>query len=169
MTGGAGESVVVKSAIDVGVFGESTRKDGDGVVATVAMAGELDTFGADENVDAGAVERRAEGIGVQGLAPLAVGFVMAVGAVLGVRESAWLDELVAFRGSIAGEGKVVLAEKKVVGFAYLFGVILAFRVFAGLGVSGEWRDRYEQQKANQGTESLDKDTVLSGVHRGQPE
>jgi hypothetical protein len=36
-------------------------------------------------------------------------------------------------------------------------------------VSGERCDRYEQQKANQGTDSVDEDTVRSGVHHNQPE
>jgi hypothetical protein len=103
------------------------------------------------------------------MAPLAVGFVVAVSTVFSVRKGAGLNELVAFGGSISGEGKVILSEKEIVGFAYLFGVILAFRVFAGLGVSGERRDRYEQQKANQGTDSVDEDTVRSGVHHNQPE
>lgn len=106
---------------------------------------------------------------MKGLAPLAVGFVMAVSAVLGIRESARLNELVAFGGSIAGERKVVLAEKKIVGLAYLFRVILTFGVFAGLGVSDERRDYYEQQKANQETDSIDEDAVPSGVHHDQPE
>ena len=138
-------------------------------MAAVAVTRELDAFGAYKNVDAGAVERRAEGVGVQGLAPLAVGFVMAVGAIFGIRECAGLDELVAFGGSIAGEGKVVLSEKEIVGFADFFGVILALRVFAGLGEGGERRDRYEQQKANQETDSIDEDGVPSEVHHDQPE
>ena len=50
--------------------GQRARQHGNRIVAAIAMAGEFDAFGADEDVDAGAVERRAEGVGVQRLAPL---------------------------------------------------------------------------------------------------
>ena len=130
-------------------------------MATVAVARKLDPFGANEDVDAGAVEGRAEGVGVQGLAPLAVGFIVAMGAVFGLWKGARLDELVALGGSIAGEGEVVLAEKKVVGLAYLFGVILALRVFAGLCLGGEGRGSQEQDEAKQETGESCEDSAHS--------
>src|SRR5580704_12501612 len=151
MTGGAGEAVFVKSTIDVRVSCQAAGKHDDRIVAAIAVAREFDAFSADEDVDAGAVERSAEGVGVQCLTPLAVSFVVAMGAVFGIREGTWLNELVALGGSIAGEGKVVFAEKEVVGFADFVRVILAFRIFAGLGVSGEGSGSREQDEAKQET------------------
>src|SRR5580658_6112134 len=132
MTGGAGQAVLVKGAIDVGVRCQPAREDDDWIMAAIAVARELDAFGADEDVDAGAVERRAEGVGVQRLTPLAVGLFVAMLAVLGFRKSAGLNEVIALDGCIAGEREIVFAEKKVVSLANLVGVILAFGVVAGL-------------------------------------
>jgi hypothetical protein len=98
---------------------------------------------------------------VQGLAPLAVGFIVAMRAVFGIREGAGLDELVAFGGRIAGEGKVVLSEKEIVGFAYLFRVILAFRVFVGLSAGREGRGSQEQDEAQQETGESCEDSAHS--------
>ena len=101
---------------------------------------------------------------MQGLTPLAVGFIVAMRAVFGIWEGARLDELVAFGGSIAGEGEVVLAEKEVIGFAYLFGVILAFGVFAGLGVGGEGSGPQEQDEGKQETSESCEDSAHSRLH-----
>jgi hypothetical protein len=106
---------------------------------------------------------------VQCLTPLAVSFVVAMGAVFGIREGTWLNELVALGGSIAGEGKVVFAEKEVVGFADFVRVILAFRIFAGLGVSGEGSGSREQDEAKQETgENCDKSAHLRLQHVDLP-
>jgi hypothetical protein len=86
-----------------------------------------------------------------------------------LRESAWLDELVALGGSISGKRKVVLAEKEVVGFAYLVRVIFALGVFAGLGVGGERRDRYEQHKGDKDTGGTASSSSRSRGHHRLPE
>src|SRR5208282_1666667 len=137
MAGCAGQTVFVKGAIDVRVGCQAAREHDNRIVAAIAVAGELNAFGADEDVDAGAVERSAEGVGVQGLAPLAVGFVVAVRAVFGFRESARLNKVVALNGGIARKRQVVFAEKKIVGLSYLISVILALGVFTGLCTGGE--------------------------------
>ena len=119
MTGGASQAVLVKGAIDLRVRGQSARQHGDRIVAAIAVPRELDAFGADQDVDAGPVERRAERVGVQRLTPLVVGLFVAMAAILRLRKSAGLNELVALDGSIAGQRQVVLAETKIVGLPYL--------------------------------------------------
>src|SRR5208282_4590051 len=145
------QTVPVKGAIYVRVPCQPTREHDNRIVAAIAVPREFDAFGADQDVDARAVERRAEGVGVQRLAPLAIGFLVAMAAVLGFRESAWLNKIVALDGSIAGEGQIVLAEKKVVGLADFVGVILAFGVFGGLGAGDGRRGSYEAYKGSQET------------------
>src|SRR5579863_10182746 len=86
------------------------------------MAGELNAFVADQDVDAGAVERSAESVGMQRLAPLAIGFFVTVAAVFGVRESAGAQETAALEGRIAGQGNVVLAKAVVIGLRDLIGI-----------------------------------------------
>ncbi len=76
------------------------------------MAGELDAFFVEEEVDAGAVEGGAEGVGVEGLAPLAVGLLVAVAAVVGGGEGGGLDEVVGLDGGVAGEGDALGAKGK---------------------------------------------------------
>src|SRR5271169_4084088 len=103
MAGGAGQAVSVKGAIDVRVRGQAAREHNDWIVAAIAVSRELDAFGPDEDVDARAVEGCSEGVGVQRLTPLAVGFIVTMGAVFGFGESAGLNEIVALDGGVAGE------------------------------------------------------------------
>ena len=62
-------------------------------MAALAVAGELDTFFGGEEVDVFGVPGGAEGVGVSGLTPLGVGFLMAVAAVFRRGEGGWVDEL----------------------------------------------------------------------------
>ena len=89
------------------------------------MAGELDALGADEDVDAGAVERSAEGVGVQRLAPLVVGLLVAVPAVFCIRVGAGGQKFFTFNGRVSGRRDIVGAEYKIVGLVDLIGVKFA--------------------------------------------
>ena len=71
---------------------ERSGQNADRVVAAIAVAREFDALGAHENVDAGAIERRAEGIGMQRLAPLVVGLLVAVPAVSRIGKGAGRQE-----------------------------------------------------------------------------
>jgi len=91
-------------------------------MATVAVACKLNALGANENVDAGAVERGAEGVGVQRLSPLVIGLLVAVAAVLGVGKGACGQEVLAFDGCVAGGRNLVLAEGEGIGRADFVGL-----------------------------------------------
>ena len=82
----AGDAVCVKATIGRGGGSEAAGEDGDGVVATIAVAREGYAFFVDEEVDAGAIEGAAEGVGVEGLTPLVVGLGVTVAAVFGSGE-----------------------------------------------------------------------------------
>src|SRR6516164_11486082 len=98
------------------------------------MPGELDALRADQNVDAGAVERRAEGIRVQRLPPLLVGLFVAVPAIFRGRERPGLNELVVFGGSVSRKREIIFAKKEIVRLADSFriglvtGTIVRLRV-----------------------------------------
>ena len=149
------------------VRGKGARQHGDRIVAAIAVPRVLDAFGADQDVDAGSVERRAEGVGMQCLTPLVVGLFVAMATVLGLRKSAGLNEVVTFDSSISGQGQVVFAEKKVVGLPYFVGVALRFGVFARLGVGGEPRNSREPGD-NQETGGAQKNPACSRLHRYPP-
>ena len=138
VAGGAGEAVLVHLPINLGVFGQTAGHHGDGVVATVTMARKLNALGIDQNIHARPVKGRAEGIGVESLTPLAVGLLMAMGAISGIWKCARLDEVVALHLHSPGNEEIILAEAEVIGPAYLVGVLLAILigfVFRGLIVS----------------------------------
>ena len=96
---------------------------------------------------------------MQRLTPLVVGFLVAMAAVLGLRKSAGLNELVALDGGIAGERDVVLAETKVVCLRYPVRVVLAFEAFVGLAVGGEPRCSHEQRSASYETGDNPEDSA----------
>ena len=125
----AGDAVAIEAAIAGSVGVERAREHGDGIVAAIAVAGEGDAFFAQEEVDAGAVEGRAKGVGVEGLTPLVVGLLVAVAAVLGGGKGGGRNEVVALDGGVAGEGDVVGSEGELVGLADVVGVGLALGRF----------------------------------------
>ena len=84
------------------------------IVAAIAMASVLDALGFLENVDAGAVERRAKRVRMERLTPLSIGFLVAMGAVGGVGESARLDEIAVDCGCISGSSQGTFAELEIV-------------------------------------------------------
>ena len=134
----AGNAVLIERAVASVVRVQCSRENANRIVAAIAVAGEFHAFGAQQNVHALAIERRAEGVGVESLAPLVVGLLMAVAAVACIGKRAGRKKVVAFHRRIARERNAVLGEGKVVGFANLIGVRLAgslflsLRVFAGM-------------------------------------
>src|SRR5271154_6178539 len=62
---------------------------------------------------------------MQRLPPLAIGFLVAVGTVFGIRKGARLDEVIALHLHRAWNERLVLAEAKVISLTYLAGVLLA--------------------------------------------
>jgi hypothetical protein len=122
VTSGAGEAVFVEAAIHLRVLRQRSRENPDGVMAAIAVPGELDALGAQQNVDAGAIEGRAKGVRVQRLAPLAVGFLMTASAIRSRQEGLRLNEIVAFDGRVARRRDFVGPEAEIVGRAYFGGV-----------------------------------------------
>jgi hypothetical protein len=102
MAGGAGQAVAIEGAVHGRAGGNRTGQNTNRIMATIAVACEFDALGADKNVDAGAVERGAEGVGVERLAPLVIGLLVAVPAVLGIGKGACRKEVLAFDGCVAG-------------------------------------------------------------------
>lgn len=126
------QSVLIKRTIDLRVFCQCARNHRNRVVATVAMPGELNALRADQNVDAGAVERRAEGIRVQRLPPLLVGLFVAVRAIFRGRERAGLNELAVFGGSVSRKRDIIFAKKEIVRLTDSFGIGLIICATFGL-------------------------------------
>jgi hypothetical protein len=81
-------------------------------MAAIAVAGELDALGPQQNVDAGSIEGCSKGIGVQRLAPLAVRFPMTASAIRRRQESFRLNEIAAFDGQVAGRRDVPGPKRK---------------------------------------------------------
>ena len=84
---------------------------------------------------------------MQGLAPLVVGFFVAMATILRFGKSAGLNELVPLNGRIARKRKIVFAETKIVCLPDLIGVVLAFEAWVrlrGLSVESELRSRDQQ-------------------------
>jgi hypothetical protein len=71
-------------------------------VATVAVASKLDPLCPYQDIDAGAIERRAEGIGMQRLAPLMICLLVAMAAVSGIWKSARFKKFVPFTAALPG-------------------------------------------------------------------
>jgi hypothetical protein len=114
VAGGAGDAFLLKGALFGHALGEVAGEQGDGIVAALAVAGELDALFVDEGVDVFEVPGGAEAVGVDGLAPLVVGLLMAVAAVLGCVEAFGADELAGGGGGVGGQERGVFAEGVVV-------------------------------------------------------
>jgi hypothetical protein len=83
-------------------------------VAALAVAGVLDAFFIDEGVDVLEVPRGAEAVGVDGLAPLVIGLLMAVAAILGCVKAFGADKLAGGGGGVGGQEWSLFAEGVVV-------------------------------------------------------
>ena len=83
-------------------------------MAAFAMARVLDALFSDEHVDVLQVPGLAKAVGVNGLAPLVVGLLVAVAAVFGGENAARIDELAVDGHRIRGKEGRFLAEGVVV-------------------------------------------------------
>ena len=117
------------------------------------MARILNSLGAGQNVDAGAIEGRSKRVCMQRLAPLVVGLLVAMAAVGRIRKGVRLKKVVAFHGSITGTGDVAFGEGEVVCLAHFVRVGLACvglivaRIFRPIGtMEQQERDCAEQQR-----------------------
>src|SRR5580658_5874259 len=79
--GGAVESIIVKTSIHLLILREAPSEHRDGIVAAIAVARKFNALRSQQNIHAGAVERCAKGVGMQRLAPLAIGFRVTSAAV----------------------------------------------------------------------------------------
>ncbi len=132
VAGGARQPIAVEGPIQGRTGIHSSAKYRDRVMAAVTVPGKLNSFGAKQNIHARPVERCAESIGVQRLAPLVIRLLVAVTAIFGIWKGPRLQEIVAFRSGIAGHSDFVFGKWKVVGLAYLIRVGLArFRLVRG--------------------------------------
>ena len=104
VAGHAGKAILVELTINDCVLGEASGEDGDGVVAAVTVAGEFNTLGVDEDVDAGPIEGCAKAVAMEGLLPLVIGLLVTVAAVVGGRECVGAEEGIALNGGVAGRG-----------------------------------------------------------------
>ncbi len=116
---GAGDAVGVEGTPLRGALGEVAGNHGDGVVAAFAMARELDTLAVVEEIDVAQVPGGAVGVGVGGLTPLMLGFLVAVTAVLRGGKGLWVDEFTGVGGHERRQEMSVFAEVIVVLFRYL--------------------------------------------------
>ena len=92
----------------------SPREQGDRVVAALAVARVLHALLVDERVDVLQIPGGAEAVGVNRLAPLMVGLLVAMAAVLGSGEALGADELAGTCGRVGGKEWRVFAEGVVV-------------------------------------------------------
>ena len=126
VTGGAGDALVLEGALLGHALGQVAGEQGHGIVAAFAVARELHPFLVDEHVDVFQIPGGTEAVGVRGLAPLVVGLLVAVAAVLRRVKALGAEELAVDRHGVGGQERRVLAE----------GVVVA----GGDGVV-EWRGR----------------------------
>ena len=139
-------------------------KNPDRVVAAVAVARELNPLGADQDIDAGAVERRPEGVGVQRLTPLVVGLLVAVAAVGGVGKGAWLEKVPTFGGGVSGQRNLVFCEGEVVGLADLIRVGLANIGLLRAGVVSAADSLHADDRDDRKCHKKDDDASAKDVH-----
>jgi hypothetical protein len=95
-------------------LGEVAGEQGYGVVAALAVAGELDSLRINKQVDVLEVPRGAKAVGMNRLAPLVVGLVVAVSAVFSRVERLGAEELAVRGDGIRGQERRLLAEGVVV-------------------------------------------------------
>src|SRR5580704_16970895 len=137
MANRAGHSISIEPAIDVGFLSERARNHGDRIVTTVIVSRELDALAANQDVDAGPVKRRAKRVRMQRLAPLVVRLFVTVSAILGLRKSAGLNEIVSVCGGVTGQREVARTEAEIEGLANLFGVVRTIERSVGLHPGAE--------------------------------
>jgi hypothetical protein len=128
MARGASETVFIEAAIYLRNLSQPAREHGDRIVAAIAVTRKLDAFGSQQNVYASSIERRAKGIGMQRLPPLAIGLGVTAPAVFrGGKRARW-NKVVTLHSRVTGRGNLVFSEVEIVRFADLEGVRLAVTV-----------------------------------------
>ena len=163
VTDRAGDAVFIELAVDGRALGDGSGDQRSRVMAALAVTGELDAFLRNQEVDVLRVPRGAEGVGVGGLAPFGVGFLVAVAAVLRGGEGFGVDELAGVGGGERGEEGLIGAEAVVVVLGYRLGVDLALLggggVVLGVGTAGaQGHDAAGEASAKEGA---DEDTACS--------
>ena len=149
MAGRAGQTVAIERPVNRSVRIQSSCQNGDWVMAAVAMPRELDPLRPHNDVHAGAIERRPEGIGMQRLAPLVVRLLMAVAAVSRIGKGAGLEKVATNGRGIARHRKLVFAKRETIGLSNLVSIGLAnARLFSDL-VLGPMNG-FETQHGNSG-------------------
>jgi len=73
---------------------------------------------------------------MQCLAPLVIGLLMTMSAILCVREGPGLNKIIAFHRHISGHSKLVWAKPVVVGSTNLIGVFFARCILVGSSLNG---------------------------------
>ena len=114
VAGGAGDAFLFEGALLRHSLREVAGEQRDGIVAAFAVAGELHAFLVDEHVDVLQIPGGAEGVGMNRLAPLVIGLLVTVAAVLGGVEAARIEKLAVDRHGVGGEERRVLAKGVVV-------------------------------------------------------
>ena len=134
MADGAGDAVVVGGTLLRGTLGEGSGEHGERIVAALAVAGVFVALLRHQEVDVLLVPGGAEGVGVGGLTPLLVGFLVAVATVVGVGKGFGVEELARVGGGVRGQEGMILAKLEVVGCGDFLAEDVADgnRVLAGL-------------------------------------
>ena len=137
MTRRTSQTVGVETgAIHIRVLGQRATQDTDGIVAAIAVAGKGNPTRliANQEVDAGAIERSSKGVGVKRLARLAVGFLMACAAILRSGEGAGLQKSISLNLDVTWSEGIIFtvmeviawSHLRIVGFALFFHTLLGF-------------------------------------------
>src|SRR5208282_1708720 len=126
MASQARQTVFVELPVHLRILRQPTRQGRDGVVATLAMPGKLDTLLAPQYVDACPVKRCSKRIRVQRLPPVVISLRVARFAIRRLRKRSRLNEVIPLDRRVPRRGYVAWSEAEVVTLAYLIGVLLSF-------------------------------------------
>src|SRR3569833_2469587 len=114
VAGSTGDAFVFERTCLRHALGEVSGEESDRVVAALAVARELDSLFADEQVHVLQIPGLTEAVRVNRLPPLVVGLLMAVAAVLGRGNAARVDELTVGRHRVRGQEGMLFPEGVVV-------------------------------------------------------
>lgn len=122
VTDGTGDAVGIEGAPFCGSLGKVAGDHSDGVVTAFAVARKFNSFAVVEQADVAQVPGRTVGVGVGGLTPLMLGFLMAAAAVLCCGKGLGVNEFTGVGGHQRGEEMSLVAEPIVVFFRHLYAV-----------------------------------------------
>jgi hypothetical protein len=114
VAGGAGDAFVFERTLFGHALREIAGEQGDRVMATFAVAGELHALLVDHHVDVLQIPGGAEAVGVHRLPPLVVGLFVAMPAVFGRVEALRALKLAVGRHGVGGQERRFFAERVVV-------------------------------------------------------